>query len=242
MAERTLKGTQGLDREATLQRGVHVSIHIDPVQMIRECLSEYIEISRLGLNHKKDHAGSVLGYATAEMLFRIVDVIGGYCRDEMVEVRDSTRRRVGTDSQGFFILNHPYFGYMFTRDEVKRVCSQVRNPLTHGAILGVGVRLSKERSVQGGIVFGEDQWLEISLPELFERVEGAVSQFLSNGEKHLASSRVAERDYLVVNAAGIEAIRQSSEGHEFAQSVSVTARGPDPTFLPRRKRRGSIRL
>src|SRR5438876_10712829 len=120
--------------------------HTDPVAMVRESLPEYVKLARLGLGHVKDGVGSVLGYASAEILFRIVDVMGGYCVDEEVAVRDGQRRRVGTESQGFFVLNHPYFGYEFSAAEIARICKQTRNPLTHSALLGAGVRFSTTRA------------------------------------------------------------------------------------------------
>ena len=124
-----------------------------------------------------------MGFATALLLFCVVDAIGSYHRGSPATFSVDGKQRVidAADFRHFFVLNDPgYYGQALGHSQIKALYDDYRNLLAHNATVAVG----------RAIIFdtGDDQifpvrgnQLMVNLPAFHNRSIGAVENFLCKG-------------------------------------------------------------
>src|SRR5262245_61958692 len=170
----------------SLPRPLHggtMSIHEDELSMLQESLPEFIRLARVGIDTKKENGG-VLGYPSAALLLAIVDIIGSYLRKRegvkpctVVVPGMPKQQAIKNKGHHFLALNSRYFEYTFTGEQIDKLYEMSRCPLTHSALLGIGIRLHVDEQIADGIEFRADG-AHISLPDFLPRCERAVERFL----------------------------------------------------------------
>ncbi|HKQ58299.1 MAG TPA: hypothetical protein VJY35_10575 [Candidatus Eisenbacteria bacterium] len=224
-----------------------MAIHDDELSMLRESLPEYVRLARLGIEFKKDNGGA-LGYPAATLLFAVVDTIGSHLRkraglEPYTVTVGGQQQPIKKTAHHFLVLNSPYFGMDLSATEIERLYDLSRCPLTHNALLGLGVRLTVEQAIPNVIEFREGI-ATISLPDFLKRCEQAIERFLAEAEKIVAESAAVDElrkeSYARVNAEAIKKLEELARSGNWGQSAQASGMGrpnrigtSDPTRRPR---------
>jgi hypothetical protein len=215
-----------------------MSLHEDELSMLRESLPEYVRLARVGIEFKKENGGA-LGYPAATLLLAVVDIIGSHLRKRhglepfMVTV-DGGPQPIRKTGHHFRVLNSQYFGFEFSAAQIKTLYCLSRCPLTHNALLGLGIRLSINESIPDGIEFREDG-AHISLPDFLKRCERAVDHFLADAETILRDSAAVDElqkgSHSKANAKALEKLKELAASGESMSSAQASAMGPPKRAL-----------
>jgi hypothetical protein len=212
-----------------------VAIHDDELAMLTESLPEFVALARLGIDSKKAKGGA-LGYPTAALLLAVVEIIGSHLRKRegvepyVVPVPGTAKpQSIKNKGDHFLALNSPYFGYTFPSEQIGKLYEMSRCPLTHSAILGIGIRLHVDEPIPGGITFRADG-AHISLPDFLQRCECAVALFIADAPTLLPDSaavaELARKSYSEANAEIIKELKANAGN--WGQSVQASGMGTPP--------------
>ena len=200
-----------------------MAIHEDELSMVRESLSQYLELARLGIDR-----ADVLGYAAATLLFAFVDAVGSYHRRHPTfRVRlEGEELAINQPHDHLRILNSAYFGLDLTGDQINRLYGLTRSPLTHNAVLGAGCVLWAGTPAREAIA-EERGLLHIYLPGLLERCENARGLFLTVAEEVIPESRAVQELQEKEESREVQVRRVMAElaGSGVFEIAQVTAMG-----------------
>lgn len=223
-----------------------MSIHEGELSMLRESLPEYVRLARVGIEFRKENGGA-LGYPSATLLLAVVDILGSHLRkreglDPYTVTVDGEPQPIKKTAHHFRVLNSPYFGLSLSAAEIEKLYDLSRCPLTHNALLGLGVWLSVNESIPEGIAF-RDGLTHVSLPDLLERCEQAVTRFLADAEKIVAESagvdELQKESYSSANAEAIKRLKELAASSDLGTSAQVSGMGSSKpmTWEPTKKSR-----
>jgi hypothetical protein len=149
-----------------------MAVHQDSWALAEEAVDEYlIAAGKCIESRKKD--GGMLGFPAALLLLCLVNVLGTYLRDELVNI-DGKAQPI-TRGTPFRVLNHPLFAQNLSKNEIRTVEEAYRNALAHEALMWPGhwltpIPKAPPFGFQGGQV-------SISVPALYAAVESAWKNF-----------------------------------------------------------------
>lgn len=177
-----------------------MAIHPDLTSLIRESLTEYLEVAQYCVKYRKDSAwpdaqqGGCLGYPAAVMLFSIVDTLGSFYhgRSDLNIMMDGKRVHIKKGGiQHYFILNSDYYGETLDGDTIKTLYSNFRNPLVHNASLAPSSFLRNLPDLHEAFPQRSGR-LMVNVPAFLEISRGAVKRFLDRIDDVVPSSQKAE--------------------------------------------------
>lgn len=162
-------------------------------------LREYLSASKLALEFKKPsdwgaEQGHCLGFATAHLLFCVVDAIGSYHRGSGITFLIDKKQRAikASDFQHFFVLNGlEYYGQDLRHTQIKELYDDYRNLLVHNASIATGAMIVFD--VNDPQIFpSQSGRLQVNLPSFHNRSVTAVENFLGSGlaEKSLVAKNM----------------------------------------------------
>src|SRR5262245_4629918 len=119
-------------------------IHSSIPSVLRESVTEYLEIARYAISTRKPSGGGCYGWPGALLLLAIIDVIGSYHRSgpKFTVIVDGKERHIRTDADHFLVLNSGYYGLNLSRKQIDAVYENFRCLLVHNASIAPGQVLS----------------------------------------------------------------------------------------------------
>jgi hypothetical protein len=124
-----------------------------------------------------------LGFATALLLFCVVDAIGSYHRGSPTTFPVDGKPRVidAPDFKHFFVLNgSEYYGQALGHSQIKELYDDYRSLLAHNATVAIGRTIIFDPG-DDQIFPVRDSQLMVNLPAFHNRSIGAVENFLQRG-------------------------------------------------------------
>jgi hypothetical protein len=151
-------------------------------------LREYLSASKFSLEFAKpsdwgSEAGHCLGFASALLLFSIVDAIGSYHRGSGASfaVEKKERQIDGADFRHFFVLNGDrYYGQDLSHAAIKELYDDYRSLLTHNASIASGQSLILDPH-EAALFPIRDGSMAVNLHAFHNRSVVAVEVFLAKG-------------------------------------------------------------
>jgi hypothetical protein len=149
-----------------------MAVHQDLWTLAEEAIDEYlIAADKCVKFHKPD--GGCLGVPAALLLLCVVNALGTYLRDEIVNIGGKVQPI--TKREPFRVLNHPLLGQNLSTAQIKRVEHAYRNALAHEALMWPGHWLTPAPAIPPFGFQGEQ--ISISVPSLYAAVERAWRNF-----------------------------------------------------------------
>jgi len=173
-----------------------MALHSSTTSLIREAMSEYLDIAHHCITNGKP-TGGCFGFPATLLLFCIVDAIGSYYRGNssfVVMIDGKSKSIDGDGSKHYRILNSPcYYKMDLSEKDIKRVYNHYRCLLSHNAALPMNhaLRIGKHTDP----VFFRDNNSNISgvnLIPFYNVSVQAVSKFLSVAPTIIPKSRQAK--------------------------------------------------
>ena len=139
--------------------------------MLRESLAEMLLVAKFCIEFRKDikvwPAPGCYGYPAALLLLSIADSIGSYIEK-------------GNTKKHFKILNNvDYYGLNLNDNELRIICDNYRNLLSHNTVIAINVGLDIG-SVNDSVLQKRDSRYWLNLIPFYSISVKAVSYFLSN--------------------------------------------------------------
>lgn len=176
-----------------------MAIHDSSHSMIKESLSEYVQIARYCITTEKQNRG-VFGYPGALLLFAIADAIGSFFRGNgsFQMMVDGGQKNIRKASEHYFIFNSEYYGLSLSGKEIQQLVTNFRNPLSHNSLLAPDSMLTVLSNEASPFVFRrvigalKSKW-EVPIVHLIPFLavtEVAVGKFLPEADRIVPTSRI----------------------------------------------------
>jgi hypothetical protein len=170
-------------------------MHAKLQDLIRESLTEYLEMARYAITTTKP-AGGCYGFPGALLLLAITDAIGSFCRGNrnvIIQIDGQTKIIKKPKAHHFWILNSRFYGMSLTGKQISEVYECFRCLLAHNGSLPPGKLLSNSPAEDPPFGIDPDNEVEvIYLHAFLARTETAVSRFLAEIEGIVSSSQQAQ--------------------------------------------------